>query len=1032
MKFTELFIRKPVLSLVVSLLILLVGIKSFFLLPVSQYPLISPSVITVSTSYPGAPSELMEGFVTTPLENALGGIQGIDVIHSKSKQGSSQITLQFKLGYDLTKAMSDVSNAVASVRKQLPKAVLDPVIDTKDPNADPTLFISFSSKTMVPAAISDYLSRVIQPQLQNIPGVSQAQIFSSNTYAMRLWLDPQKMAAHHITATDITNALAQNNVQAAPGNLRTPWETIKIDANTDMTSAEQFNNLVIQNKNNYLVRLSDVGHAVLGVQSDQMDAAVKGNHQAIIMGIIPLSTANPLTVANAVKALLPQLQDNIPSDIKIHVVWDSSKFIAESVHDVKRTFFEACLFVFIVIFLFLGTLRATLIPLITIPLSIFGVCTAMLVLGYTLNTLTLLAWILAIGLVVDDAIVVLENIHRHIEQGLSPFQASIVGAKEIGFAIIAMTITLAAVYAPIGFINDMTGILFREFAFTLAAAVIISGFVALTLSPMMCSKLLSHSAKPWAFMVKIESLLNRLTQAYKNALTLMLRRRKLVLSLAAIIYVACFALFKSLPAELAPAEDQGVIITSATGPTSANLPYMKKYMAQVEAIYKTIPEVATYITITGMPTLNGGLSFLILKPWNERNTSSQTIIQSLFKRFWAIPGIQAFPFNPPALPGSTGHAPLNIVLKSTDSYLSLNQLAKKLQVAVAQDNPRILGLQSNLNMDMKQVDIHINKDKAIASGISMSDIANSLNILIGEPQSSVFNWNGRSYQVIPQLYRNYMSASEQLKELYVRSQSQKLIPLANFVSLQSSVSAQSLNHFQQLRAVTLSGNLAPGYTVGEAVTYLDHLSKKVLPKTVQIDFDGETRQFMQAGNSMEQTFLFALIFIFLVLAAQFESFRAPFIILLTVPLSLTGALLALHLTGGTLNIYTQIGLVTLIGLITKHGILIVEFANQLKKKETLLLNDAVIEAASLRLRPILMTTAAMLLAAVPLALAKGVGAHARNQLGWVILGGMAIGTFFTLFILPVMYTLVYAKKSSAVSTTDSLSEEKQESLDHTQ
>lgn len=1032
MRFTELFIRKPVLSLVLSLLLLLVGIKSFFMLPISQYPLISPSVITVSTSYPGAPSELMEGFVTTPLENALGGLQGIDVIHSKSKQGSSEIILQFKLGYDLTKAMSDVSNAVASVRKQLPKAVLDPVIDTKDPNADPTLFISFSSKTMAPAAISDYLSRVIQPQLQNVPGVSQAQIFSNNTYAMRLWLDPQKMAAHHITATDITNALNQNNIQSAPGNLRTPWETIKIDANTDMTTAEQFNNLVIQNKNNYLVRLSDVGHAVLDSQSDQMDAAVKGDHQSIIMGIIPLSTANPLTVANDVKALLPQLKNNLPNDINIHLVWDSSKFIAESIHDVKRTFFEACFFVFIVIFLFLGTLRATLIPLITIPLSIFGVCTAMLVLGYTLNTLTLLAWILAIGLVVDDAIVVLENIHRHIELGLSPLKASLVGTKEIGFAIIAMTITLAAVYAPIGFINDMTGILFREFAFTLAATVVISGFVALTLSPMMCSKLLNHSTKPWAFMVKIESLLNRLTHAYKQILTRLLKHRKLVLSLAAIIYLACFTLFKGLATELAPAEDQGVIITSATGPTSANLSYMKKYMAQLEAIYKTIPEVTTYITITGMPSLNGGLSFLILKPWNKRDASSQTIIQSLFKRFGGITGIQAFPFNPPALPGSTGHAPLNIVLKSTDSYLTLNKLAKKLQVAVAQTNPRILGLQSNLNMDMKQVDIHIDKDKAIASGISMNDIANSLNILIGEPQSSVFNWDGRSYQVIPQLYHQYISASEQLKSIYVRSQSQKLVPLANFISLQQSVSAQSLNHFQQLRAVTLSGNLAPGYTVGEAVNYIKDLSQKILPKTVQIDFDGETRQFMQAGNSMEQTFLFALIFIFLVLAAQFESFRAPFIILLTVPLSLTGALLALHLTGGTLNIYTQIGLVTLIGLITKHGILIVEFANQLQKKQTFLLNEAVVEAASLRLRPILMTTAAMLLAAAPLALAKGVGAHARNQLGWVILGGMGIGTFFTLFILPVMYTLVYTKKSTIIETSDSSYKETQESLDPTQ
>lgn len=1019
MKFTELFIRKPVFSIVVNLLILLVGIKSFVSLPVSQYPLISPSVISITTSYPGAPSELVEGFVTTPLENALGGIEGIDIIQSQSSQGHSSIGLQFKLGYDLTKAMANVSNAVASVRRQLPTAVKDPIIDTKDTTAAATLYIAFSSKEMEPAAISDYLSRAIQPQLQNIPGVSQAQILGSNTYAMRLWLDPQKMAAHHVTASDITDALAKNNVQAAPGNLRTAWEIIKISADTDLTTVEQFNNLIIKNKNNYLVRMSDVGHAALGVLSDQQDAAVNGNHAAIIMGIIPLPTANPLSVANAVKALLPQLQANVPSDIKINVVYDSSKFIAESIRDVKYTLFEACFFVFIVIVLFLGTLRATIIPLVTIPLSIFGVCVGMLIMGYSINTLTLLAWILAIGLVVDDAIVVLENIHRHIEKGLSPLEASLVGAKEIGFAIIAMTITLAAVYAPIGFINDMTGILFREFAFTLAGAVIISGVVALTLSPMMCSKLLSHSVKPWAFMVKVESLLNRLTLAYKKSLTYTLQHRKLVLSFAAIVYIACFGLFKNLLTELAPAEDQGVIITGVRGPTSANLPYMKKYMAQVENIYKSIPEAESYISMAGTAGsgASSGISFLVLKPWNARSISSAAIIESLFPRDWAIAGVQAFPSNPPPLPGSgSGHHSLNIVLKSTDSYVVLNKLAKELQIAATQRNPRIVGLQSDLNMDMKQIDVSVNKDKAIALGVSMSDIANSLNIFLGEPESSVFSWNGRSYKIIPQLYHNYMSASEQLKELYVRSsQSQKLIPLANFVTLlPTSSSTQSLNHFQQLRAVSLGGSLAPGYTVGEAVHYLQNLAKEVLPKTIQLDYAGATRQFMQSGGSMQQTFLFALLFIFLVLAAQFESFRAPFIILLTVPLSLAGALLALLLTGGTLNIYTQIGLVTLIGLITKHGILIVEFANQLKKQQMLLLNEAVIEAASLRLRPILMTTAAMILAAVPLAFANGAGAHARNQLGWVILGGMAIGTLFTLYILPAMYTLIYTKKKSVV------------------
>jgi multidrug efflux pump len=1024
MQFTEFFIRKPVLSLVLSLLILLVGSKSFSLLAVREYPAISPSVIMVETAYPGAPAQLMEGFVTTPLENALAGIEGVDVSHSESLQGDSKITLQFKLGYDLTKAMTDVSNAAASVRKQLPKAVLDPAISIRDPNADPILFISFTSKTLSLAAISDYLARVIQPQLQNVPGVSQAVIFGGNNYAMRLWLDPQKMAAHQVTANDISKALTQNNVQAAPGSIKSTWQTLNINTNTDMTSAAQFNNLIIRNEKNYFVRLSDVGNAVVGVQSDQMDARINGNKQAVVMGVVPLATANPLDVTHHVKDLLPQLQANAPEGIKVNLIWDSAKFIAESIHDVKQTFFEALLFVFIVIFLFLGTLRATLIPLITIPLSILGVCAAMLILGYTLNVLTLLAWVLAIGLVVDDAIVVLENIHRHNGLDHSPLQAAIIGAREIGFAIVAMTLTLAAVYAPLGFINDLSGLLFREFAFTLAAAVMISGFIALTLSPMMCAKLLNHTSKPTIFVVKIEQALHFLATVYQKCLQRLFQHKKKVLAAAIIIYLACFGLFKSLPAELAPAEDQGFIITTATGPTAANLAYMEKYMAQIEAIYKTIPQVATYITLIGMPTLNSGISFLILKPWNARHTSSSSLIQSLFKRYWGITGLQAFPFSPHALPGATEHAPLMFVLKTTESYAQLDIAAKKLQAAVALHNPHILGLQSDLNMDLNQVNMDINKDKASALGISMNEIASSLNTLLGQPQSSVFNWNGRSYQVIPQLYPNFMNTAEQLKEVNVRGQNATLIPLANLVTLHTAVVPQSLNHFQQLRAVKLSANLSPGYTLGEAVHYLTRLSKTMLPNSIQIDFSGETRQFTQAEHSMEQTFLFALMLIFLVLAAQFESFRAPFIIILTVPLSLAGALLALYLTKGSLNIYTQIGLITLIGLISKHGILIVEFARQLQRSKIHSSKDAIIAAASLRLRPILMTTATMLLAALPLAFATGVGAHARNQLGWVIFAGMAIGTLFTLFILPIIYTLVYADQSFAVTTQDRVVEEK--------
>lgn len=1012
MQFTELFIRKPILSIVLSLFILLVGVKAFFSLPIRLYPSISPSVINIQTSYPGAPAQLMESFVTTPLENALSGIEGIDVMHSSSKQSMSQIILQFKLGYDLTKAMTNVSNAIASVRKQLPKEVLDPVINTKDPDADPTLFISFSSKTLSLPAITDYLTRVIQPQLQIIPGVSQAQIFGGNNYALRIWLDPIKMAAHQITANDILTALQQNNVQSASGSLITPNEIININTNTDVHTAAELNNLVIREHNHYLVRLSDVGQAVLGVESDESSANVNGNTQSVIVGVVPLSTANPLDVSKAVIALLPTLEKTAPADIKIHLVWNASKFIAASLHDVKKTIFEACLFVFAIIFLFLANFRAGLIPLITIPLSLMGVCAAMLILGYSLNVLTFLAWVLGIGLVVDDAIVVLENIHRHISLGETPENAAILGTKEIGLAIIAMTLTLAAVYAPIGFNNDMTGLLFREFAFTLAAAVIISGFIALTLSPMMCAKLLKQESHTSRFSLKINHFFNVTTTTYKKYLLLALNYRKVILGMGIVIYLVCFGLFKILPSELAPQEDQGLIITSATGPTSANLAYMQKYMNKIQTIYKSIPAIDTFITLIGMPITNNAMSFLILKPWHERNISSTAIIQTLYKRFLHVTGLEAFAFSPHALPGATGHAPLMFVLKSTDNYKNLYQLSKKLQASITKNNPHIIGLQSDLKMDADQIQLHIDRDKANSLGVSMSDIAHSLNILIGAPQASLVNWNGRSYQVISQLYRDYMNTDQQLKLINVRGQNNKLIPLANFVHVENSSTALSLNHFQQLRAVTFSANLTPGYTIGAAVNYLTTVAKTILPHNVQIDFAGETRQFMQAGNSIQQTFLFALLFILLVLAAQFESFRAAFVILISVPLSLTGALLALYSVGGSLNIYTQIGLITLIGLITKHGILIVEFTRQLQNNRQISIQEAVIEAASLRLRPIFMTTATMLLAAVPLVLVNGPGAHARNQLGWVILGGMSVGTFFTLFILPVVYTLFYHSNSN--------------------
>lgn len=1010
MHFTDIFIRRPVFATVLSLIILLVGLKAFSQLPIRQYPNIQPSVISVTASYPGASAKLMEGFVTTPLENTVGGVEGIDAMTSTSQQGMTTINLEFKLGYDLNKAIADVSNAVSSARWKLPSQIQDPIIAKNDPNAEATLYISFTSDTMDVSAITDYLLRVIQPQFQTVPGVSQSRIFGDRQYAMRIWLDPKRMAAHKVTPSDVLNSLAENNIQAAPGVLKSPMQQININAHTDIDTPQEFNQLVLRNQNGYLIRLGDVGRAELGPAFDDVSVNMSGNKNAVVIGIIPQATANPLAVAASFNKLLPEVQAQAPKGLHVRLLWDWSKFIAESLKEVKHTIFEACLCVVLVIFVFLGSFRSVIIPVVTIPLSIIGVCGIMLALGYTINTLTLLAWVLAIGLVVDDAIVVLENIHRHIELGQKPFQAAIIGAREIGFAIIAMTLTLAAVYAPIGFMTDMTGLLFREFAFTLAASVVISGFVALTLSPMMCSKLLSHEIDKKGLVAKIDTYFNTLMEKYKIILSKALHKRKIVIIIGLLIYIACYALYKTLPAELAPEEDQGAVMAAAIGPTSANLHYVEKYTGYIEKAFKNIPDIVDYGIINGVPTTNKAFAFAILKPWNERKVSVSQVIQQLMMQMFAIPGLQAFAFNMPSLPSSGGgDAAVSFVLKTTGSYEELNQTVDKIMARIAKENPRLLNPNSDLKLDLAQANIEINRNKANALGISMMDIANALNTLLGQPQSSLFEMNGRSYYVIPQLYPRFMTTAEQLNNINLRTTTGEFIPLSNVVHIHEGVAPQTLNHFQQLRSATITANLAPGYTLGEALAYLKTISKDILPENTQYDFSGQSRQFFQASGSMEQTFLFAIIFIFLVLAAQFESFRDPLIVMLSVPLSLAGALLTIHLAGGSLNIYTQIGLITLIGLITKHGILIVEFANQIQEQKKLSIHDAVLEAAALRLRPILMTTGAMVLGALPLALASGAGANSRSQLGWTIFGGMSIGTLFTLFIIPVVYSLLASK-----------------------
>lgn len=1018
MRFTDVFIKRPVFATVLSLIVLLVGIRAYMSLPTRQYPNIATSVISIQTTYAGASAELMEGFVTTPIENALSGIDGIDFITSQSSTGSSSINITFKLGTNINKAVTDVSNAVASVRYVLPSGINDPIVTAANPNADPIIYIPFISATFSPEQITDYLVRVIQPQIATLPGVAKATIFGQRLYSMRIWLNPQEMASHDVTASDIMKTLTANNVQSAAGRIKSQWSEFNVTAKTDLNNAKQFNDLVIKNNNGKFIRLDDVGTAALGPADDSVNFNINGK-SAMVMAIIAQPTANPLDISKEINRVFPSIQQFLPYGLKGQIIYDTSKFIGESIKEVYQTIIEATVFVIIVIFLFLGSLRNALIPIITIPLSVIGVCSIMLAMGYSINILTLLAWVLAIGLVVDDAIVVVENIHRHVENGLSSFDAAITGAREIAFPVVAMTLTLAAVYAPIGFVSGLTGALFREFAFTLAGTVIISGFIALTLSPMMCSKLIKHSEKK-GLPEKIDAIFNRFMNAYQNLLKKSLDKRFIVVIISVIIFISCYFLYVTLPGELAPEEDQGAFMAAFTGPSNANLQYTMTQSAKLEKIFATIPEQIGYGVINGFGgtgiAANAGFAFVVLKPWDERKRTAQQIIASLFPKFWSIPGIKAFPFNPPSLPGSSGYTPVQFVLKTTASYADLNAAVKKIITIAQKENPRLLNLDSDLKLDTSQINIDLNRNKAADLGIPMNEIGTTLNMALAQPAVSHFNMSGRSYDVIPQLMPQFQHSAEQLGNLQVRTTSGQLIPLITIADIKTSVQPQSLNHFQQVRSATITASLAPGYTLGEALDFLEKTADKNLPKNIQYDFAGQSRQLVDASGAMEETFVFAIIFIFLILAAQFESFRNPLIVMMSVPLSTAGALLTLHVIhGGTINIYTQIGIVTLVGLISKHGILIVEFADQLQKQGRDKLS-AIIESASIRLRPVLMTTFAMILGALPLAMASGAGAGARSQLGWVIVGGMTFGTIFTLFVIPTAYLYLASVKKH--ETTD--------------
>ncbi len=966
---------------------------------IRQYPRMDNTVITVNTAYPGADADLIAGFITTPLESAVASAEGIDYMTSTSVQGLSTISLTIKLNFDPQVAFTDVMSKVQQTLNQLPKEAQQPIILKQSDSSTALMYISLDSTEMTPQQITDYATRVVQPQLQTVDGVAKADILGGATYAMRIFLNPIKMAAFHITPADVSAVLASNNFLTAAGNTKGEYVAINMTAKTDLNSAEEFGNLIVKSTKGSIIRLRDISKVKLGSQN--YDTSVSFNSKkAVFISITPTPTANPLTVIQDVRDLMPSIVKEFPPSLSGTIVYDATDFIRASISEVMHTIIEAGVIVIVVIFLFLGSIRSVLIPVVTIPLSLIGVCTLMLVLGYSINLLTLLAFVLAIGLVVDDAIVVVENVHRHIEEGKTPFEAAIMGAREIATPVIAMTITLAAVYAPIGFMGGLTGALFKEFAFTLACAVIISGIIALTLSPMMCSKILVADTQSEGFVHFLDKLFNKLKVRYQRTLHNLLETRSIMLVFATVVILMLPYLYTHTASETAPEEDQGFFFVIGTVPQYATLNYTELFTKPFDDIYKSFPETANYFTVNMKQPISG----MVLKPWSERQ-SQFALKEPLQKKLSAIPGLNTFAVIPPPLPGGGAGTPVQFVIKTTNDFHSLYEVATSLQQKAANSGLFIF-TDNSLKFNQPEIQLNINRAKASEMGLDMRDIGSSLTSALSGNYINYFNLEGRSYQVIPQLERKYRLTPNQLGQIYVKTINDVMVPLSTLVTLDEKTQPNEATHFQQLNSATIQAVMMPGKTLGEGLDYLKAAAKETLPKGFTYDYGGQSRQFIQEGSALVFAFLFAVIIIFLVLSAQYESFRDPLIVLISVPMSICGALIPLNLGFASINIYTQVGLITLIGLISKHGILIVDFANHLQREKNMDRRQAVEEAAGIRLRPILMTTAAMVFGVFPLLIASGAGAESRFDIGLVIATGLLIGTCFTLFVVPTMYTYI--------------------------
>ncbi|MEN5172290.1 MexW/MexI family multidrug efflux RND transporter permease subunit [Acinetobacter higginsii] len=1003
MKFTDLFVKRPVLALVVSTLILLAGLFSLNKLPIRQYPLLESSTISISTEYPGASAELMQGFVTQPIAQAVSSVEGIDYLSSSSVQGRSVITLRMQLNRDSTQALTEVMAKVNQVRYKLPEQAFDPVIERSSGESTDVAYIGFSSEQLSMPELTDYLSRVVEPMLSTIEGVAKVQTYGSQRLAMRIWLDADRLASRGVTATDVANAIRQNNYQAAPGQIKGELVVSNINVSTELTSIQDFKNLVIRNDGQNLIRLQDVATVELGAASTETSASMDGQ-PAIFIGLQATPTGNPLVIVQGIKDKLPEIQKTLPPSVKANLAYETARFIDASIDEVLHTFIEALIIVIVVIYLCLGSLRSVLIPVVTIPLSMLGALGLMLIFGFSINLLTLLAMVLAIGLVVDDAIVVVENVHRHIEEGLSPIAAALVGAREVAGPVIAMTITLAAVYAPIGLMGGLTGSLFKEFALTLAGAVLVSGIIALTLSPVMSSYLLQSKQDEGRMAKAAEWFFERLTHVYHHLLQFSLQHRWITVVFAVAVFASLPFLYQLPQKELAPLEDQASVLTAIKAPQHANLNYAEHFNYELDKVFWTLPETSTTWIINGTDGPAASFGGTTLSTWAERTRSADELQQELQAKVGAVEGTSIFVFQNPALPGSTGGLPVQMVLRSAQDYATIYQTMENIKQK-ARESGLFVVVDSDLDFNNPMLKIEVDRAKANSLGIRMQDIGEALATLVGENYVNRFSMLGRAYDVIPQSIKSQRLTPQALTQQFVRTDQGTLIPLSTVVRLNEQVEPNKLTQFNQQNAATFQAIPAPGVSLGQALAFLEQVTAE-LPTGFSHDWQADARQYMQEGNTLLFAFLAALVVIYLVLAAQYESLVDPFIILITVPLSICGALIPLALGYATVNIYTQIGLVTLIGLISKHGILMVEFANELQLHEGLNKQAAILKAAQIRLRPILMTTAAMVFGLIPLLFATGAGAHSRFGLGLVIVCGMLIGTFFTLFVLPTIYSLL--------------------------